>query len=49
MTEITSVKNIGNRNRLTDIENRFVVAKRERGESGMDSKLRVSQCKLLYL
>ena len=38
-----------NRNRLTDIEHRFVVAKGERGGSGMDGELRVGACKLLDL
>ena len=33
---------LGNRNRLTDIENRFVVAKREGGRKrGMDWEFRV--------
>ena len=32
-----------------DIENRLVVAKGERGRSGMDWELGVSKCKLLYL
>ena len=36
-------------NRLTDIENRCVVAKEDRGGSGMDWELGVSRCKLLHL
>ena len=35
-----------NRKRLTDIENRLVVAKREEGRSRMDWELGVSRCKL---
>ena len=38
-----------NRNRLTDIENRLVVAKGERGGSGMDWEFGVSKGKLLHL
>ena len=38
-----------NRNRLTDIENRFVVAKGKVGGSGMDWEFGVSRCKLLHL
>ena len=38
-----------NRNRLTDIENRLVVAKGEEGGSGMDWEFAVSRCKLLHL
>ena len=37
-----------NRNKLMDIENRFVVAK-GRGRNGMDWEFGVSRCKLLYL
>ena len=37
------------RNRLTDMENRFVVAKGKTGESGMDWEFGVSRCKLLHL
>ena len=40
---------IGNRNRLTDIENRFVVTKGEWEGSGMDQEFGVSRCKLLHL
>ena len=35
-------------NRLTDIENRLVVAKGEEGEGGMDWEFGVSRCKRLY-
>ena len=38
-----------NRNRLRCIENRFVVAKGEEGDSGMDWEFGVSRCKLLRL
>ena len=41
--------NLQNRNRHTDIENRLVVAKGERGRSGMDWEFGVSRCKLLHL
>ena len=44
MTQI----NLQNRNRLTDIENRLIVAKREWGKGGMDWKFGISRCKLLY-
>ena len=37
------------RNRLTYIGNKLVVAKGERGESGMDKEFGVSGCKLLRL
>ena len=37
-----------NRNRLTDIENRLVVAKRERVLSGTDWEYGVNKCKLLH-
>ena len=36
-------------NRLTDIKNRLVAAKAERGGSGMDWEFGVSRCKLLDL
>ena len=36
-------------NRLTDIENRFVVTKGEWEGSGMDQEFGVSRCKLLHL
>ena len=36
-------------NRFIDIENRLVVAKEKRRESGMDWEFEVSGCKLLYL
>ena len=36
-------------NRLTDIENRLVIAKGEEGGRGMDWEFRVSRCKLLYI
>ena len=38
-----------NRNRLTDIENRFVVAKGKSGTRGMDWEFGVSRCKLLHI
>ena len=38
-----------NTNRLSDIENRFVVAKGEAGGNGMDCVFIISRCKLLYL
>ena len=38
-----------NRNRLTDIENRLVVAKGEGRWGGMDWEFGVSICKLLYI
>ena len=37
-----------NRNRLTEIENRFVVAKGEGGGEGMDWEFGMSRCKLVY-
>ena len=37
-----------NRNRLTDTEDRLVVAKGERDGRGMDWEFRISRCKLLY-
>ena len=42
-------KNLQNRNRPTDLENRLVVAKRERGGSGMDGEFGVGRCKLFHL
>ena len=38
-----------NRNRLTDMENRLVVANRERGGGGLDGDFGVSRCKPLHL
>ena len=38
-----------NRNRFTDIESRLVVAKGERGGSGMDWEFGVSRYQLLHL
>ena len=38
-----------NRNRLTDMENRFVVAKGEEERSGMDCEFGISRCELLLL
>ena len=38
-----------NRNRLTDIENRLVVAKGERRGNEMDREFGVGRCKLLHL
>ena len=38
-----------NRNRLTDIENRLVVAKWEGVGGGMEWEVGVSRCKLLYI
>ena len=37
------------RNRLTEIENRLVVAKGEGGGGGMVWEFEVSRCKLLYI
>ena len=37
-----------NRNRLTDIENRCVVAKVEEGRGGMDWEFGISRHKLIY-
>ena len=37
------------RDRLSDIENRLVVAKGEEGENGIDWGFGVSRCKLLHL
>ena len=37
------------RNRLTEIENRLVVAKGEVGGGGMDWEFGISRCKLLYI
>ena len=36
-------------NRLTDVENRLVVAKGEGGEREMDWEFEISRCKLLYI
>ena len=41
--------NLFNRNRLTDTENRPVVAKGERGGSGMDREFGISRCNLLNI
>ena len=38
-----------NRNRLTDIENRYVVAKGQWGERPMEWEIRFGKCKLLHL
>ena len=38
-----------NGKRLTDMENRFVVAKGEEGGSGMDREFGICRCKLLCL
>ena len=38
-----------NRNRLTDIENKLVVAKGVRGGRGLDWEFGISRCKLLYI
>ena len=46
MTQRTYLRN---RNRLTDIENRLVVAKGEGGGGGMDWEFGVSRCTLLYI
>ena len=37
-----------NRNRLTDIENRLVAAKGERGGGGKDCRFEISRCKSFY-
>ena len=34
---------------ITDMESRFVVARGERGECGMDGEFWVGRCKLLHL
>ena len=44
----TNGTSLQNRNRLTDIENRFVV-KGEEGGSEMDWEFGVSKCRLLHL
>ena len=44
----TNELNVQNRNKLMDIENRLVVAKKGRG-SGMDWEFGVSRCKLFHL
>ena len=41
--------NLQNRNRLTDIENRLVVAKRDKGGNELDWEFGVNRCKLLHL
>ena len=38
-----------NRNRLTDIENRLLVAKGEGGRGGKDWEFGISRCKLVYI
>ena len=38
-----------NGSRLTDIEARFIVAKREGGGPGMEHEFGVSRCKLFHL
>ena len=38
-----------NRNRLTDTENRLMVAMRERRQGEMDSEFGMSRCKVLYI
>ena len=38
-----------NRNRLTDIENRLVVAKEEGNGGGKDWEFGISRCKLVYI
>ena len=43
------MKYLQNRNKLTDIESRFVVAKGEEGEGRKDWEFGISRCKLLYL
>ena len=45
----TNKLNLWNRNGLTDIENRLVVAKGEVSGGGMDWEFGVSRCKLLYI
>jgi len=37
-----------NRNRLTDMENRFVLVRKERGGEGINEEVRISRHKLLY-
>lgn len=34
--------------KITDIENRLVIAKGERGESGVDEEFQVGRCRLLH-
>ena len=41
--------NLQNSNRLTDIENRLVVAKGEGRRGGMEWEFGVHRCKLLYI
>ena len=41
--------NLSTEKKLMDLENRLVVAKGERGWSGMDLEFGVNRCKLLQL
>ena len=41
--------NLWDRSRLTDLENRIVVAKEEGVGGGMEGEFGVSRCKLLYM
>ena len=45
---MTKLRMIFNRNRHTDIENRFVVARVDRVGEGMDWEFGISRCKLVY-
>ena len=45
---MTELRMIFNRNRHTDIENRFVVARVDRVGEGMDWEFGISRCKLVY-
>ena len=40
---------LGNKNRLTDLENRLVVAKWEGGRGRKEWEFGISRCKLLYI
>ena len=49
LKKASCMKYLQNRNKPTDIENRFVVAKGEEGEGRKDWEFGTSRCKLLYL
>ena len=41
--------NLQNRNRFTDIENKCVITKGERGEGGINQEVRINRYILLYI
>ena len=45
---MTQLRMMFNRNRLTDIENRLVVANGEGRRGGVEWEFGISRCKLLY-